>query len=74
MGFGLKAGLYDAGTAFWNMRLLATRPSPPRFEGVTNSDLAFTGNYAIQGNYNGWQIWDVSTPSNPMCGVRPNMT
>ena len=36
-----------------------------RFEGVTNSDLAFTGNYAIQGNYNGYQVWDISNPANP---------
>ncbi|HRX19836.1 MAG TPA: hypothetical protein P5135_12350 [Gemmatimonadales bacterium] len=62
---GLSAGMYDAGTAFWNMRLLSTTKSPERFEGSTNSDLAFTGKYAIQGNYNGWQIWDISNPSKP---------
>src|SRR5690606_32438886 len=44
---------------------LATVPSPEAFEGSTNSDLAFTGNYAIQGNYNGFQVWDISTPSAP---------
>lgn len=62
---GLKAGLYDAGEASWNMRLLSNTHAPPRFEGVTNSDLAFTGKYAIQGNYNGWQIWDISNPRKP---------
>jgi hypothetical protein len=62
---GLKAGRYDAGEASWNMKLLSTTKSPPRFENSTNSDLAFTGNYAIQGNYNGWQIWDISTPTKP---------
>ena len=36
-----------------------------RFVGSTNSDLAFTGNYAIQGNYNGFQVWDISNPSRP---------
>src|SRR5690606_20932722 len=40
-------------------------PSPDKFEGVTNSDLAFTGNYAIQGNYNGFQVWDISNPARP---------
>jgi hypothetical protein len=62
---GLRAGLHDAAEATWNMRVLSrTRPAP-RFEQSTNSDLAFTGNYAIQGNYNGWQIWDISNPSSP---------
>ena len=31
--------------------------------GSTNSDLAFIGNYVIQGSYNGYQIWDISNPS-----------
>ncbi|MGE0439200.1 MAG: LVIVD repeat-containing protein [Gemmatimonadales bacterium] len=62
---GLKAGLYDAGQAFWNMKLISTTKPSERFAGVTNSDLAFTGKYAIQGNYNGWQIWDISNPSQP---------
>ncbi len=62
---GLKAGLYDAATASWNMRLASTTKSPPKFEGSTNSDLAFTGKYAIQGNYNGYQVWDISNPAKP---------
>ncbi|MEK7381538.1 MAG: hypothetical protein AAB075_11045 [Gemmatimonadota bacterium] len=62
---GLKAGLMDAGEATWNLRVLSRTPSPERFLGVTNSDLAFLGKYAIQGNYNGWQIWDISDPRNP---------
>ena len=62
---GLRAGLYDAAEATWNMRVLSrTRPAE-RFVQSTNSDLAFTGNYAIQGNYNGWQVWDISNPSQP---------
>jgi len=28
----------------------------------TNSDLAFSGPYAIQGSYAGYQIWDISNP------------
>ena len=62
---GLRAGLMDAEEAIWNMRLVSTTPPPREFFGVTNSDLAFTGNYAIQGNYNGWQIWDISNPASP---------
>ncbi|GGI05178.1 LVIVD repeat-containing protein [Egicoccus halophilus] len=30
-----------------------------------NSDLAFTGDYAIHGNWQGFQIFDISDPSNP---------
>ena len=36
-----------------------------KFLGVTNSDLAFTGKYVIQGNYNGFQIFDISNPAKP---------
>jgi hypothetical protein len=62
---GLKAGLWDAGEAAWNMRLVSnTRPSE-KFLNSTNSDLAFTGHYAIQGNYNGFQVWDISNPASP---------
>ena len=62
---GLSAGLHNAGEASWNLRVLSETPPTGRFVGSTNSDLAFLGQYAIQGNYNGWQIWDISNPSNP---------
>ena len=62
---GLKAGLLDAAEATWNLRVLSRTPSPKDFFGVTNSDLAFKGPYAIQGNYNGYQVWDISTPTSP---------
>jgi hypothetical protein len=62
---GLKSGLWDAQQTSWNMKVASeTRPSE-KFVGSTNSDLAFTGNYAIQGNYNGFQIWDISNPNKP---------
>jgi len=62
---GLEAGLFDAEDAIWNLDLVSTTPPPEDFVGVTNSDLAFKGNYAIQGNYNGVIIWDISDPANP---------
>ncbi len=62
---GLEAGLFDAEEAIWNLQLLSATPSPENFIGVTNSDLAFTGEYAIQGNYNGIQVWDISNPADP---------
>ncbi|HEY2064466.1 MAG TPA: hypothetical protein VGG84_00795, partial [Gemmatimonadaceae bacterium] len=62
---GLRAGRFDAAEAVWNLRVLSqTRPSP-RFMNITNSDLAFLGNYAIQGSYNGYQVWDISNPRQP---------
>ena len=63
---GLRAGAGNtAEQATWNMRVVTNVPQPPKFAGVTNSDLAFTGNYAIQGNYNGFQVWDISDPAKP---------
>ncbi len=66
---GLRAGLFDAEEAIWNLRILSATPPSSAFVGVTNSDLAFSGNYAIQGNYNGIQIWDIADPSNPTLEV-----
>jgi hypothetical protein len=62
---GLRAGLMDAAEATWNLRVVSKTPPPAKFLGVTNSDLSFTGPYAIQGNYNGYQVWDISNPSVP---------
>ncbi|MCY3548310.1 MAG: hypothetical protein OXH49_15660 [Gemmatimonadetes bacterium] len=63
---GLAPGLFDAEEAIWNMRMLSTTPPEPPFVGSTNSDLAFTGDYALQGNYDGIQVWDISDPRNPV--------
>ena len=62
---GLKAGLLDAEEAVSNLRILAKATSPEGFLGITNSDLTFTGNYVIQGNYNGPVIWDIADPARP---------
>ncbi len=66
---GLKGGLHDAGTASWNLRLLSATPPSEKFVGSTNSDLAFTGKYAIQGSYNGYQVWDISDPRKPVLAI-----
>ncbi|HEU0013612.1 MAG TPA: hypothetical protein VFQ45_07995 [Longimicrobium sp.] len=63
---GLRAGLHDAAEAVWNLRVLSRTQPAEGFVGATNSDLAFSGKYAIQGNYNGWMIWDISNPSRPV--------
>src|SRR5687767_11642726 len=57
---GLSAGKFNAGEAVFGLNITAKAASPPGFLDITNSDLAFTGKYAIQGNYNGPVIWDVS--------------
>ena len=62
---GLKAGLTNAGEATWNLHVLSQTSPSPKFVGGVNSDLAFLGPYAIQGSFNGYQVWDVSKPSQP---------
>jgi hypothetical protein len=62
---GLAAGRMDAAEAVWNMRVVSKTPPSEQFLGSTSTDLAFTGKYAIQGNYNGFQVWDISNPSKP---------
>ena len=70
---GLKAGWFNAGQALWNLNLVSTTPPSPQFINrdsagdfrFINSDLSFRGNYVIQGNFNGVQIWDISNPKIP---------
>jgi len=69
---GLKGGLTDAGQAVSNLKVVATAPSPKDYLSAgpidftrINSDLTFTGQYAIQGNFNGLEIWDMSNPAKP---------
>ena len=62
---GLSPGLQNAGEAIWHLKKISHTPPPEGFVGVTNSDLAFYGTNVIQGNYNGFQIWDISNPAAP---------
>src|SRR5712692_9085195 len=66
---GLKPGLKDAGQAAWNLRLITNVQPSEKFVGSTNSDLAFYKNYVIQGNYNGYEVWDISAPTHPTLKV-----
>ena len=67
VGLTPGASVADAGVAAWNMRLVSNSPASEGFSGrgATGSDLAFTSHYAIQGNYRGFQIWDIANPSKP---------
>jgi hypothetical protein len=62
---GLKAGRTNAAEAVSNLKVNSATQSPPTFAENMNADLAFLGNYAVQGNFNGPVIWDVSNPSRP---------
>ncbi|MGH9261818.1 MAG: hypothetical protein ACRD08_18325, partial [Acidimicrobiales bacterium] len=63
---GLRAGMMNAAEAKWNLRVVSETPPPTAFAGITNSDLAFTGKYVIQGNYHGFQVWDASNAAKPL--------
>jgi hypothetical protein len=63
---GLRAGYWDAAQAAWNMKLTSNTPPPDGYRGITSSDLAFSGKYVIQGNYNGILFWDVSNAEKPV--------
>jgi hypothetical protein len=67
----LPPGYHDAGQAISNLEKLASVPrvapmdaAPGNF-GFVNSDLAFTGDHAIVGNFNGFQVYDISDPAGP---------
>jgi len=62
---GLKAGRTDAAQALGNLRMTGHAESPPNLAQQMNSDLAFTGNYAVQGNFNGIAIWNIANPAQP---------
>jgi hypothetical protein len=66
---GLRAGQYDAAEATWNLRVVSRTKPTEKFVRSTSSDLAFIGKYAIQGSYNGWQVWDISNPAAPSLAV-----
>ncbi|MEU3308242.1 hypothetical protein [Nocardiopsis sp. NPDC006832] len=47
-----------------NVEHIANLPKPEAVSN-TNSDMAFTGDYVIGGNYDGFVIYDVSEPADP---------
>ncbi|MGH3461119.1 MAG: LVIVD repeat-containing protein [Kribbellaceae bacterium] len=70
---GLGAGLEDAEVAAKGMELQRHLPKPAGFSdpanpgsiAFANSDLAFQGDHAFVGNFNGFNIYDVSDPAAP---------
>jgi len=69
----LMPGLEDAGEAIWNLDKIATVWKPAGFaapegtegSGYNNTDLAFEGDLLFQGNYHGYQVYDISDPASP---------
>jgi hypothetical protein len=68
---GLDPGYLDAEIAASNIELLSSTPRVAPFDanpgnfGFVNSDLAFTGDHAIVGNFNGFQVYDVTDAAAP---------
>ena len=73
----LHAGWMDAQQAARGLRLVQTLPRSGQFAApladsliaalaFANSDLAFQDDFVFQGNYNGFQVWDVSSPARPV--------
>ena len=70
---GLSPGLDNAGVAANGLELLAHQnkpagffdPANPGSFGFVNSDLSFQGDRAYVGNFNGFQIYDISDPDAP---------
>jgi hypothetical protein len=71
---GLAPGFDNAGIAKLGLDLAAHQNKPAGFSNpnnagdlaFANSDMAFQGNYAFVGNFNGFNIYDISTPSSPV--------
>ncbi|MFJ2028122.1 LVIVD repeat-containing protein [Streptosporangium sp. NPDC087985] len=70
----LGAGWLNAQEASSGLQLLAHRDKPEGFFqssnlgnlSYANADMAFSGNYAFVGSFHGFNIYDISTPANPV--------
>lgn len=72
---GLAPGYRPWTAADSNIALVDNDPRPAGFDaepigfsaiGVANSDLAFSGTNAIVGSFNGFQVYDLSDPTDPV--------
>jgi hypothetical protein len=69
---GLDPGYFPWSEASSNIELLDNDPREGAFDaapgnfGFVNSDLAFIGDNAIVGSFNGFQIYDISDPTDPV--------
>jgi hypothetical protein len=71
---GLEPGWLDAEEAISNLELLAHHDKPDGFVdpanpgafGFATSDMAFGGDHAYVGNFNGFNVYDISEPTAPV--------
>ncbi len=69
---GLAPGYFPWSEASSNIELLDNDPRVPPFDanpgnfGFVNSDLALKGDNAVVGSFNGFQVYDISDPANPV--------
>jgi len=69
---GLTPGYFPWTEASSNIELLDNDPRVAPFDaapgnfGFVNSDLAFSGTNAVVGSFHGFQIYDISNPTNPV--------
>ena len=74
---GLAPGWLDAASAIRNLEMVGSLPRPEGFHDpanpgafdFANTDLAFQGDMVFVGNYNGFQVFDVSDPRTPKLRV-----
>ena len=70
---GTSAAVDDAGRAELGLDHLANRPKPPGMFDPANlgnflyltSDMAFQGDHAFVGSFNGFNIYNIANPANP---------
>ncbi len=70
---GLAPGFENPGTAANGLQHLANRAKPAGFFNAANpgdfgfltSDMAFQGDHAFVGGFNGFQIWNIANPAAP---------
>ena len=68
----LAPGYFPYSDASSNVTLLKNTPratpfdAPPGNFGFVNSDLAFSGDKAVVGSFNGFQVYDLSNPASPV--------
>jgi hypothetical protein len=69
---GLDPGYFPWSEASSNLEHLDNDPRVPPFDanpgnfGFVNSDLAFSGTNAVVGSFNGFQVYDLSDPTDPV--------
>jgi hypothetical protein len=65
---------HDTRPSTKNLKAMGHSPFPATFPGPVNSDLAFWGKTAFNGNYDGFRVINISAPGNPKEISHPSCT